>query len=138
MKPRSVKIGIVVAALVLLFSLYWGSRKDKREGLSVSAPTSSGESTVKVLAASSWCGWSKKQSSEFGAVKSALSDVGVGAELIDDSTPEGEASMKKLAQENEVDGYPATLVVGGDGQVKGKISGYKPVDALVAEVKKLI
>ena len=139
MKPRSVKIGIIVAAVVLIVSLYLGAQKNKKtEGLTASAPTSSGESSVKVLAASSWCGWSKKQVKEMPSIKSALQDNGISVELIEDNTPEGEKKMKELAEKHDVNGFPATLVVGSDGEVKGKISGYKPVDAMVAEVKKMI
>jgi len=37
-----------------------------------------------------------------------------------------------------VNGYPATIVLGANGEKKGQVGGFKPVDDLIAEIKKLL
>ena len=121
-------LAAVVTAIILGVVVYFLVSQGQTEGLTGSAPT------VRVLAASSWCGWSVKQVKEIPAITTALEKQGISVELIEDDTPK----MKELAKQHGIGGFPATLVVGADGEVKGKINGYKPAAAMVEAVHKII
>lgn len=138
MKHRYVMVGIAIAVVVLLISAMRGSYRlpGMTEGLT-DPSMSKGNGSVVCLVAPSWCGWSKKFVGEVGdsgeKLKGALEGSGLGVSLVDDKSEEGKA----LAAKHGTNGYPATIVLDKNGEKKKVISGFKPLDKLVEEIKGL-
>ena len=52
--------------------------------------------------------------------------------------PAGPTKLKEASAKLQPGGgVPCTVIVGADGTVKGKISGYRPLNGYIAEIKKL-
>ena len=141
MKHQYVMVGIAVAVVVLLVSAVRGSYRlpGMTEGLtdpSMSKGAGANGSVV-CLVAPSWRGWSKKFVGEVGGsgekLQGALEGSGLGVSLVDDKSQEGKA----LAAKHGTNGYPATIVLDKNGEKKKVISGFKPLDKLVDEIKGL-
>lgn len=92
---------------------------------------------------SEWCGWCKKLRKEtldqaafrkFAAQNLVLvyMDIPRGPE------PAGPTRLKEVSAKLQPGGgVPCTVIVGADGTVKGKISGYRPLKRYIAEIKEL-
>lgn len=139
MKHDYVVAGLVIATAVLLWTSIHGSCRAPAmwEGMAnaggAGGAGGAGASVV-VLAAPSWCGWSKKMVAQIPALESGLEGTGASVRMVDDKSDEG----KKLSKAHGVNGYPATIVLGANGEKKGQVGGFKPVDDLIAEIKKLL
>jgi thiol-disulfide isomerase/thioredoxin len=102
------------------------------EVVQTEAPLNGGKMELVIVHGASWCGWSKKQMDEFDAIKGELERNGVSVRQVEDKTPEGQQLSKQFG----VDGFPASLVF-NNRELVNKIGGYKPANALVAEVLQL-
>jgi len=112
MKHDYVVAGLVIATAVLLWTSVHGSCR----------------------APAMWEGMAKKMVAQMPALESGLGGTGASVRMVDDKSDEG----KKLSKAHGVNGYPATLVFGANGEKKGQVGGFKPVDDLIAEIKKLL
>lgn len=92
---------------------------------------------------SEWCGWCVKLRREtlerpafrkFAAEKLVL----VYMDVPRGPAPVGPTRLKEVSEKlRPGSGVPCTVIVGADGTVKGKISGYRPLNGYIAEIKKL-
>jgi thiol-disulfide isomerase/thioredoxin len=135
MKQTYVIAGIVIAVGIILWASTRASCRPPAmwEGMA-NGDRDGGAASVVVLAAPSWCGWSKKMAAQVPALSSGLRESGVSVRMVDDKSEEG----KQLSSKHGVNGYPATLVFGSDGEKKGQVGGFKPVDDLIKEIKALL
>lgn len=134
MKHDYIVAGTVIAVGILLWTSIHGACRAPAMWEGMANGAGGAGASVVVLAAPSWCGWSKKMAAQVPALSSGLEGTGASVRMVDDKSDEG----KQLSKAHGVNGYPATLVFGANGEKKGQVGGFKPVDDLIAEIKKLL
>ena len=101
--------------------------------------------TVLVLfTGSDWCGWciklhkdtlGQKEFKKFAAKKLIL----VYMDMPRKQDPAERAKVRELSSKLQAGGgVPCTVLVDPSGEVKGKISGYRPLKKYMAELKKFV
>ena len=116
---------LFLSALQYVFTGNKGGRAARVEYLTPSSQVSQkkGEKMLVIISADSWCGFSKKMTTEVPALKSMLEPMGIEVVLVSDIKDKDK--FQKLAAQHSVQGFPHSVLI-VDGTKIADIPGYMP------------